>query len=246
DLHSGVYGGGVQNPMNALCEILAKIKDDKGVIQIPYFYDKVKTLTVEERKAYERLPFDESAYRQHLDIDDVFGEEDYSTLERVSARPSFDINGMWGGYQSEGAKTVLPSKANAKVSMRLVPDQDPKEIARLFQNYVKSIAPAGVKVTVREHHGGHPASVDFSFYGFKAAAKAFKEVYNKEPLYTREGGSIPIVADFKKTLGADSILMGFGLHSDAIHSPNEHFSVKDFHRGIKTSAAFFNYLNEFK
>ncbi|MEX0771795.1 MAG: dipeptidase [Balneolales bacterium] len=242
DLHSGVYGGGVQNPMNALCEILAKIKDEKGVIRIPHFYDKVKPLTVEERKAYEKLPFNESAYKQHLDIDEVFGEEGYTTLERVSARPTFDINGMWGGYQSEGAKTVLPSKANAKVSMRLVPDQDPKEIAKLFQSYVQSIAPAGVRVTVREHHGGYPASVDFNFYGFKAAAKAFKEVYGKEPLYTREGGSIPIVADFKKTLGADSILMGFGLNSNAIHSPNEHFSLKDFHRGIKTSAMFFSFL----
>lgn len=246
DLHSGAYGGGVQNPMNALCEILAKIKDAKGIIQIPHFYDKVKSLTVEERKAYKNLPFNESAYKHHLNIDEVFGEENFSTLERISARPSFDINGMWGGYQSEGAKTVLPAKANAKVSMRLVPDQDPKEIAKLFTDYVKSMSPAGVRINVREHHGGHPASVDFNFYGFKAAAKAFKDVYGKEPLYTREGGSIPIVADFKKTLGADSILMGFGLHSDAIHSPNEHFSLKDFHRGIKTSATFFASLNEFQ
>lgn len=246
DLHSGVYGGGVQNPMNALCEIMAKIKDEKGVIQIPQFYDKVKPLTEEERKAYKNLPFNEDEYKSPLNLSELFGEEGYSTLERVSARPSFDINGMWGGYQSEGAKTVIPSKAYAKASMRLVPYQEPKEIARLFQDYVESIAPPGVKVKAREHHGGQPASVDFNFYGFQAAAKAFKCVYKKDPLYTREGGSIPIVADFKKTLGADSILMGFGLHSDAIHSPNEHFSLIDFHRGIKTSAAFFNYLNEFK
>ncbi|MEX0686721.1 MAG: dipeptidase [Balneolales bacterium] len=245
DLHSGAYGGGVQNPVNALCEILAGIKDDNGVIQIPHFYDKVKNLTEEERKAYKKLPFDEGLYKKTLGIDEMFGEKGYGTLERVSARPTFDINGIWGGYTGEGAKTVLPSKAYAKVSMRLVPDQDPKEIAKLFQEYVESIAPKGVKVNVREHHGGHPASVDFKFYGFKAAAKAFKQVYNKDPLYTREGGSIPIVADFKKILGVDSILMGFGLNSNAIHSPNEHFALKDFHRGIKTSAFFLNYLKEF-
>ncbi|MEX0928897.1 MAG: dipeptidase [Balneolales bacterium] len=245
DLHSGVYGGGVQNPANALCEMLARVKDDKGVIRIPGFYDKVKSLSVEERKAYRQLPFNESAYKRHLDIEEVYGEEDFSTLERVSARPSFDINGMWGGYQAEGAKTVLPSKANAKVSMRLVPDQDPREIAQLFKDFIKSITPPGVKSSVREHHGGRPASVDFNFYGVKAAAKAYKSVYGKDPLYTREGGSIPIVADFKETLGADSILMGFGLSSDAIHSPNEHFALKDFHRGIKTSATFFNCLSDF-
>ncbi len=173
------------------------------------------------------------------------GEKGYSTLERASARPSLDVNGIWGGYQKEGAKTVLPSKANAKISMRLVPDQDPKEIARLFTDYFESLAPDTVKVKVTEHHGGHPAVTDLNFYGLKAGAKAFEEVYEKEALFTREGGSIPIVADFKRVLGVESILMGFGLTSNAIHSPNENFSLKDFYRGIKTSAKFLEILPDY-
>lgn len=244
DLHSGIYGGGVQNPLNVLCEIIAKLKDENGKIQIPGFYDKVRELTPEERKAYEILPFDEEEYKRDLDIDAVHGEAGFSTLERVSARPTLDVNGIWGGYQGEGAKTVLPSKAGAKVSMRLVPDQDPHEIARLFIEHVNRLAPKGVRVTPKEHHGGYPAITDLDFYGMKAAAKAFADVYGKEPLFTREGGSIPIVADFKRVLGVNSILMGFGLNSDAIHSPNEHFSLEDFHRGIKTSARFFQILAE--
>ncbi|TNE72309.1 dipeptidase [bacterium] len=244
DLHSGVYGGAVNNPLNVLCEIIAKLKDENGVIQIPGFYDKVRLLTPSERDAYKELPFDEEAYKKDLKIDEVYGEEGYSTLERASARPTLDVNGIWGGYQGEGAKTVLPAKAGAKVSMRLVPDQDPHEIAELFQKQVEAIAPKGVKVVVREHHGGQPAVTDLDFYGMKAAAKAFADVYGKEPLFTREGGSIPIVASFKSILGVNSILMGFGLNSDAIHSPNEHFSLEDFHRGIKTSARFLQILGE--
>lgn len=244
DLHSGIYGGGVQNPLNVLCEIIAKLKDEHGKIQIPGFYDKVRELTAEERKVYESLPFDEEEYKRDLDIDAVYGEEGFSTLERVSARPTLDVNGIWGGYQGEGAKTVLPSKGGAKVSMRLVPDQDPNEIAELFIKHINSLAPKGVRVNPISHHGGHPAITDLDFYGMKAAAKAFADIYGKEPLFTREGGSIPIVADFKTILGVNSILMGFGLNSDAIHSPNEHFSLEDFHRGIKTSARFLQILGE--
>lgn len=244
DLHSGIYGGGVQNPLNVLCEIIAKLKDEHGKIQIPGFYDKVRELTAEERKVYESLPFDEEEYKRDLDIDAVYGEEGFSTLERVSARPTLDVNGIWGGYQGEGAKTVLPSKGGAKVSMRLVPDQDPNEIAELFIKHINSLAPKGVRVNPISHHGGHPAITDLDFYGMKAAAKAFADIYGKEPLFTREGGSIPIVADFQTILGVNSILMGFGLNSDAIHSPNEHFSLEDFHRGIKTSARFLQILGE--
>lgn len=244
DLHSGVYGGAVENPANVLCEVIAKLKDDRGVIQIPGFYDKVRLLSDEEREAYKALPFDEAHYMKDLDVDALHGEEGYSTLERASARPTLDVNGLTSGYQGEGAKTVLPSVASAKVSMRLVPDQDPKEIAQLFIKHVKTLIPPTMKAEIVEHHGGLPAVVDLNFAGLKAAAKAFEKVYGKEPLYTREGGSIPIVADFKQVLNADSILMGFGLDSDAIHSPNESFSVKDYKRGIKTSATFYQELAE--
>ena len=236
DLHSGVYGGAVENPLNVLCEMIAKLKDEDGVIQIPGFYDKVIDLTEAERKASATLPFDEEEYKKSLDIDAVHGEKGYTTHERASARPSLDVNGIWGGYTKEGAKTVLPSKGNAKISMRLVQGQHPKEIAKLFTEYFNSLAPDTVKVKVTEHHGGHPSTTDLTFYGLKAAAQ--------EVLFSREGGSIPIVADFKRVLGAESILMGFGVTSDAIHSPNEKFSLKDFHRGIKTSARFMEILAE--
>jgi acetylornithine deacetylase/succinyl-diaminopimelate desuccinylase-like protein len=245
DLHSGVYGGAVENPANVLAEIIAKLKDDNGVIQIPGFYDDVIELDKEEREEYQKLPFDENAFKKDLGLEALHGEEGYSTLERTSSRPSLDVNGIWGGYQGEGAKTVLPSEAGAKISMRLVPDQEPKNIARLFKEHVESLAPDTVEVTVTEHHGGQPAITDLSFYGLQAAAEAFHKVYDKEPLFTREGGSIPIVADFEKELGAQSILMGFGLNSDAIHSPNEKFALKDFYRGIHTSAKFFELLPEY-
>lgn len=245
DLHSGVYGGAVENPLNVLCEMIAKLKDEDGIIQIPGFYDKVKNLTKADREAYKQLPFDEEKYKESLDIEAVHGEKGYSTLERASARPTLDVNGIWGGYTKEGAKTVLPSKGNAKISMRLVPDQDPKEIAELFTEYFQSLAPDTVTVKVSEHHGGYPSVTDLDFYGLKAGAKAFEDIYDEEVLFSREGGSIPIVSDFKRVLGVESILMGFGLTSDAIHSPNEKFAIKDFHRGIKTSARFLEILPEY-
>lgn len=245
DLHSGVYGGAVENPANVLAEIIAKLKNEDGVVQIKGFYDDVLPMTPEMREAYKQLPFDEQEYKKNLQLKEVHGEKGYSTLERASARPTLDVNGLWSGYQGEGAKTVLPAKAGAKVSMRLVPDQDPDKISKLFADHVKSLAPDTVTVEVEAHHGGHPVVIDLDFYGLKAAAKAFEEVYNKEVLFAREGGSIPIVADFKKVLGVNSILMGFGLTKDALHSPNESFSLKDFHRGIKTSAKFFELLPDF-
>ena len=245
DLHSGVYGGAVDNPANVLADIISQLKDDNGVIQIEGFYDNVVELTAEDRDAYKKLPFDEEEYKDKLGLKALNGENGYTTLERASARPTLDVNGLWSGYQGEGAKTVLPSKAGAKISMRLVPDQDPKRVANLFTKQVNALAPDTVTVNITEHHGGHPAITDLSFYGLQAAANAFNEVYDKEPLFTREGGSIPIVADFQKVLGAQSILMGFGLNSDAIHSPNEKFALKDFYRGIQTSAKFFELLPDF-
>lgn len=245
DLHSGVYGGAVDNPANVLASIIAQLKDDDGVIRVEGFYDDVKPMTPEMREAYQKLPHDDEEYKKDLDLQKLHGEKGYTTLERASARPTLDVNGLWSGYQKEGAKTVLPAKAGAKISMRLVPDQDPKQIARLFTEHVKSIAPDTVTITVDEHHGGHPIVIDLDFYGLKAAAQAFEDIYEKEALFAREGGSIPIVADFKKILGVNSILMGFGLTKDALHSPNESFSLKDFHRGIKTSARFLELLPEY-
>ncbi|WP_340104494.1 dipeptidase [Rhodohalobacter sp. 8-1] len=246
DLHSGVFGGAVENPVNALANIISKLKDEDGTIQIDGFYDDVEEMTSEMREEYSKLPHNDATYMSDLGITELHGEKGYSTLERASARPSLDVNGIWGGYQKEGAKTVLPSKAGAKISMRLVPDQDPRTISKLFTNYVKSIAPESVDVEVIEHHGGHPIVIDLEYYGLQAAAQAFEDVYEKEALFSREGGSIPIVADFKKILGVNSILMGFGLTKDALHSPNESFSLKDFHRGIKTSARFMQLLPEFR
>lgn len=245
DLHSGVFGGAVENPANALAEIISKLKDEDGVIQIPGFYDDVTPLTPDMRDAYKALPHDDEVYKKDLGLTELHGEKGFSTLERSSARPTLDVNGLWSGYQGEGAKTVLPAKAGAKVSMRLVPNQDPDKISRLFSDYVSSIAPKTVTVDVVPHHGGHPALIDLNFYGLKAAAKAFEDIYKKDVLFSREGGSIPIVSDFKNLLGVHSILMGFGLTKDALHSPNESFSLEDFHRGIKTSARFFEILTDF-
>ncbi|PZX53170.1 dipeptidase [Algoriphagus chordae] len=239
DLHSGTYGGAVANPINVLCDMIASMQDENNHITIPGFYDKVQELTAAQRERLNEAPFDLNEYQEKLDIADVHGEKGYTTIERVGIRPTLDVNGIWGGYIGEGAKTVLPSKAHAKISMRLVPDQDWHEISELFENYFKSIAPKSVKVKVKAHHGGAPAVVSDSSVGYKAAEAAMEETFGKRPIPTREGGSIPIVALFQKELGSDPILFGFGLDTDALHSPNEHYGVKNYFVGIETIAAFF-------
>jgi acetylornithine deacetylase/succinyl-diaminopimelate desuccinylase-like protein len=242
DLHSGVYGGAVANPINVLCEMIASMHDKDGHITIPGFYDKVAELTAVEREALNRAPFSLDEYKKELGIDDIRGEKGYTTLERTGVRPTLDVNGIWGGYTGEGAKTVLPSKAHAKISMRLVPNQISSEITELFTKHFQSIAPKSVKVKVTAHHGGEPAVTPTTSTAFKAASKAFEEVWGKSPIPTRDGGSIPIVALFKRELGLDTVLMGFGLDSDAIHSPNEHYGVQNFLLGIETIVSFFKHF----
>lgn len=243
DLHSGTYGGAVANPINVLCDMIASMKDENNHITIPGFYDKVQELSDAQRSRLNEAPFDLNEYKEKLNIEDVEGEKGYTTIERIGIRPTLDVNGIWGGYIGEGAKTVLPSKAHAKISMRLVPDQNWKEISELFENHFKSIAPKSVKVKVQSHHGGAPAVVSDSSVGYKAAEAAMEETFGKRPIPTREGGSIPIVALFQKELGSDPILFGFGLDTDALHSPNEHYGVKNYFIGIETIAAFFRNFN---
>lgn len=244
DLHSGVYGGAVANPINILCKMIASLHDEDGRVTIPGFYDKVATLSDAERKAINKAPFDLAAYKKELGIDEVHGEKGFTTLERTGIRPTLDVNGIWGGYTGEGAKTVLPSKAHAKISMRLVPDQVSAEITALFTEHFKAIAPKNVKVKVTAHHGGEPAVTPTDSKAFKAASNAFVEVWGKAPIPTRDGGSIPIVALFKKELGLDTVLMGFGLDSDAIHSPNEHYGLENFMRGVETIVAFYGHYGK--
>jgi acetylornithine deacetylase/succinyl-diaminopimelate desuccinylase-like protein len=242
DLHSGVYGGAVANPVNVLCKMIASLHDENNRITIPGFYDKVAELTTAEREALNKAPFDLNEYKKELGIDEILGEKGYTTLERTGVRPTLDVNGIWGGYTGEGAKTVLPSKASAKISMRLVPNQKSSEITELFTKHFQAIAPKYVKVKVTAHHGGEPAVTPTTSTAFKAASKAFEEVWGKTPIPTRDGGSIPIVALFKRELGLDTVLMGFGLDSDAIHSPNEHYGVKNFSLGIETIVAFYKHF----
>lgn len=242
DLHSGTYGGAVANPINILCDMIASLKDENDHITIPGFYDKVAELTAEQRARLNEAPFDLDEYKKKLKIADVQGEKGYTTIERVGIRPTLDVNGIWGGYIGEGAKTVLPSKASAKISMRLVPDQDWHEISQLFEKHFKSIAPDSVTVKVKAHHGGAPAVVSDSSIGYQAAEKAMEETFGKRPIPTREGGSIPIVALFQKELETDPILFGFGLDTDALHSPNEHYGVANYFIGIETIAAFFKHF----
>lgn len=242
DLHSGVYGGAVANPINVLCKMIASLHDENNHITIPAFYDKVQNLSADERKALNKAPFNLDEYKKDLDINDIQGEKDYTTLERTGIRPTLDVNGIWGGYTGEGAKTVLPSKAFAKISMRLVPNQTSQEISDIFQKHFESIAPKSVKVKVKPHHGGEPVVVSTASAAYKAAAKAMTTTYGKEPVPTRGGGSIPIVALFKKELGLDSILFGFGLDSDALHSPNEHYGVFNYLKGIETIPLFYKYF----
>jgi acetylornithine deacetylase/succinyl-diaminopimelate desuccinylase-like protein len=244
DLHSGLYGGCVANPINILTKMIAALHDENNHITIPGFYDRVIELSDEERAEMAKAPFSHEKYCKALDIEDTYGEKGYSTMERGSIRPTLDVNGIWGGYTGEGAKTVIASKAYAKISMRLVPDQDPNEITELFQKHFESLAPKGVKVLVKPHHGGEAAVTPIDSIGYKAASMAYESSFGKKPIPVRSGGSIPIVAMFEKVLGLKTILMGFGLDSDAIHSPNEHYGLFNYYRGIETIPYFYKYFTE--
>ena len=244
DLHSGHYGGAVANPINVLCEMVDKLIDENGRVTIPGFYDDVVELTAEERAMFARAPFSEKEYMEFLDIAAVRGEKGYSTMERTGIRPCLDVNGIWGGYIGEGAKTVIPSKAHAKISMRLVPNQDHHKIAKLFEQHIISIAPAEVKVKVIPHHGGQGFLCPISSNVYKAAARAITEVYQIEPVPSRGGGSIPILADLQGILNANPLLMGFGLERDVIHSPNESYLLSQFYKGIESIALFYKYYTE--
>ena len=244
DLHSGLYGGAVANPINILCKMIASLHDENKKITIPGFYDHVETLSKEERDIMAQAPFSINQYKTELDIQDIYGEDGFSTMERNSIRPTLDVNGIWGGYIEEGAKTVIPSKAYAKISMRLVPHQKSQEITQLFEKHFQSIAPNGVTVKVRPHHGGEAYVSPTDEKGYRAASKAMEDTFGKTPIPIRTGGSIPIVALFEKELGLKSILMGFGLDSDAIHSPNEHYGLFNFFKGIETIPLFFKYFSE--
>jgi len=239
DLHSGLYGGAVLNPINALCSMIASLHDADNHITIPGFYDNVAMLSEAERAELAQAPFSESEFEQSIGLPAAVGEKGYTTPERTSIRPTLDVNGIWGGYTGEGAKTVIPSKAFAKISMRLVPNQTSEEITALFQQHFASIAPAGVTVQVRPHHGGEPVLTPTDSKAYRAASRALETTFGKKPVPTRGGGSIPIVAMFKSELGLDSVLLGFGLDSDAIHSPNEHFGVFNFLKGIETIPVFY-------
>ncbi|WP_162428463.1 dipeptidase [Pontibacter pudoricolor] len=244
DLHSGLYGGAVANPINILCQMIASMHDENNHITIPGFYDNVVELSAEERAEMARAPFSLEKYKKALDLSDIHGEEGYTTMERNSIRPTLDVNGIWGGYIGEGAKTVIPSKAFAKISMRLVPDQTSEEITEKFTRHFESIAPASVKVLVKPHHGGEPVVTPTDSVAYKAASRAYEETFGVKPIPVRSGGSIPIVAMFKSELGLDSVLMGFGLDSDAIHSPNESFGVFNYMKGIETIPLFYKYYAE--
>lgn len=246
DLHSGLYGGAVANPINILCEMIASLKDDNNHISIPGFYDDVQELSKEERDELAKAPFSVENYKKELGIDDVEGEYGYTTNERASIRPTLDVNGIWGGYTGEGSKTVLPSKAFAKISMRLVPNQSSEKITQLFKKHFESIAPSSVKVVVRPHHGGEAVVTPIDSIAYRAASMAMEKTFGKKPIPFRSGGSIPIIALFEKELGLKSVLMGFGLDSDAIHSPNEHYGLFNFYKGIETIPHFFENFTKLK
>ena len=244
DLHSGLYGGAVANPINVLTKMIASLHDKNNHITIPGFYDDVQKLSKREREKMAEAPFNLKDYEKALDIDAVYGEKGYTTNERNSIRPTLDVNGIWGGYTGEGAKTVIASRAFAKISMRLVPNQDWKKITDLFKKHFESIAPKGVRVKVTPHHGGQAYVTPIDNIGYKAAEKAYEETFGKTPIPQRSGGSIPIVALFEKELKSKTILMGFGLDSDAIHSPNEHFGIWNYLKGIETIPQFYHYFTE--
>ncbi|MGK0407847.1 MAG: acetylornithine deacetylase/succinyl-diaminopimelate desuccinylase-like protein [Roseivirga sp.] len=244
DLHSGLYGGAVANPINILNKMIASLQDDNNHITIPHFYEDVQELSEAEREAMSKAPFSLTDYKDALELGDIYGELGYSTPERASIRPTLDVNGIWGGYMGEGAKTVIPSWAKAKISMRLVPHQDPDKITQLFKEHFEKIAPPAVSVEVTPHHGGLPYVSPTDDPGYRAASKAMEESFGKTPVPVRSGGSIPIVALFEQQLGLKSILMGFGLDSDAIHSPNEHYGLFNYYKGIETIPLFFKHFKE--
>ncbi|MBL0316623.1 MAG: dipeptidase [Flavobacteriales bacterium] len=244
DLHSGVYGGAVCNPINILAKMIASMHDENNHITIPGFYDAVQVLNEAERTELNKAPFDVEAYKKDLGIGDVWGEKGYTTIERTGIRPALDCNGIWGGYIGEGSKTVLPSKAFAKISMRLVPNQSSDQITELFKKHFESIAPKGVTVEVRPHHGGEPVVTPTDSKAYLAASEAMLKTYGKKPIPTRGGGSIPIVALFEKELGVKTVLMGFGLDSDALHSPNEHYGIFNYFKGIETIPYFHHYYSK--
>jgi acetylornithine deacetylase/succinyl-diaminopimelate desuccinylase-like protein len=245
DLHSGSFGGSLHNPIQALSEMIASLHDKKGRITVKGMYDDVRPLIRAEREAFKKLPWNDKKYAKSLGLKELYGEAGFSTLERLWARPTLECNGIWGGYIGEGAKTVLPSKAFAKISMRLVPDQSSTKIAKLFEKHLKAIAPKTVTVKVRNLHGGEPAITPVDSPGVMAAVAALEKGFGKKPLYQREGGSIPIVVDFKKLLGIDSVLLGFGLPDENAHAPNEFINLKNFFGGIRTAAHYYSELPNF-
>lgn len=244
DLHSGLYGGAVANPVNVLAEMISKLSDENNKITIPGFYDDVVIASDEERTEMAKAPFDLEEYKKSIGVKEVDGEKGYSTIERTGIRPSLDVCGIWGGFTGEGAKTVLPSKAYAKISMRLVPNQDSKKVDKLFEEYFKSLAPESVSVSVKSLHGGQGYVAPIDIPAYQAASKAMQETFNRKPVPTRSGGSIPIISTFEEVLGIKSILMGFGLESDAIHSPNENYPLFNFFKGIETIPRFYEYFVE--
>lgn len=244
DLHSGLYGGAVPNPINVLAEMIAKLHDEEGRITIDGFYDNVEIVSVEDRAEMNKLKDNPEEFKKSIGLSGVEGETGYTTLERTSIRPTLDVNGIWGGYTGEGAKTVIPSKAFAKISMRLVPYQTDEEITEKFTKYFEKIAPVSVKVKVTPHHGGMPYVLQSNTKEFQAAKKAMEKAFGKEVLPYRSGGSIPITSLFEKILGAKSVLMGFGLDSDAIHSPNEHYGLYNFYKGIESIPYFFEFYTQ--
>jgi acetylornithine deacetylase/succinyl-diaminopimelate desuccinylase-like protein len=246
DLHSGLYGGAVANPVNVMAKMIASLTDENGRITVKGFYDDVEELSDEERKEMARAPFNLDHYKKEIDVAEVGGEKGYSTNERTGIRPSLDVNGIWGGYTEKGAKTILPSKAYAKISMRLVPHQDSKKIAELFKAHFESIAPKTVKVKVDYLHGGEGYVSPTDTVEYQAASKAYETSFGKKPIPVRSGGSIPIISLFEKVLGVKSILMGFGLESDAIHGPNENYPLQQFYKGIETIPYFYKYYAEMK
>ncbi len=246
DLHSGVYGGAVANPATILCQMIASLHDENNHITIPGFYDDVLVVSEADRAEMAKAPFSVDAYKKDLDIQEVWGEKGYSSVERTSIRPTLEVNGIWSGYIGEGSKTVLPAKANAKISMRLVPGQQSHKIAQLFKTHLESTAPAYVKVKVTEHHGGEPVLTPTDSIEFQAASKAMQATFGKAPIPTRGGGSIPIIALFEAELGIKSVLFGFGLDSDALHSPNEKYGLFNFYKGIETIPYFYKYYAELK